>query len=162
MLWFPNPPRIERETEPNANENEPEEIEFRVSLSCTGSAVTSKPEFSLSVPRMNSEFLGLMQNSCTLILLLVIIPWRPRKPRTLLGAGSFVVKNESQNCSSKSQCRSRSAPRGLTSTRPVLSSTKNGTCMHSPATFTHCLFLPLCLYSQTSRSEERRVGKECR
>src|ERR1017187_7784956 len=132
------------------SENPCEENELTGSASWIGCGLTSRPGFSPSVPSMKSEFLGLMQYSSTLILLLVTTPWRDRKLCTLGGAGSFVVKKESQNSSWKSRCRSRSAPRGSINTRPVLSSTKKGRCMHSPATLTQFLFLPCCLYSQTS------------
>src|ERR1019366_5344392 len=139
-----------KESEPSDSKKPFVEIEMIGSESRTGWGLTSSPGFSLSVPRMNSEFLGLMQYSFTLILLLVTIPWRARKLRTLSGAASLEVENESENSCSKSRCRWRSAPRGSTSTRPVLSSTKKGTCMHSPATLTQFLFLPLCFHSQTS------------
>src|SRR5271170_4641553 len=108
------------------------------------------PGFSSSVPSRNREFLGLMQNSSTLILLVVLTPCRARKAKTLGGAPCFVVKNESQNSCWKSRCRSSSAPHGSTITLPVLSSRKNGTCMLSAATLTHCLFLPLCFHSQAT------------
>src|SRR5271169_2116590 len=132
------------------SENPRGEKELIGSASTTGCGPTSMPGLSARVPRMNSEFLGLMQYSSTLILLLVTTPWRDRKLLTLPGASSRVEKNEPLNSSWKSRCRSRSAPRGSTSRRPVLSSTKKGRCMHSPATLTHFLFLPRCLYSQTS------------
>src|SRR5215831_7980154 len=119
------------------------------SSSRTGCVETSIPGFSASVPRMKSEFFGLMQNSSTLILPLGATPCRTRKVRTLSGTGSLLEKNESENSCRKSRCNSSSAPRGSTITRPVLSSTKNGTCMHSAATLTHCLLLPLCFHSQT-------------
>src|ERR1051326_1848883 len=149
-LWNSRSPAfsdIERES--SDKENPPGPPELTASTSRTGRGLTSSPGLSASVPRMNSEFLGLIQNSSTLILLLVTIPCRARKLRTLSGAASFVVKKESQNSCWKSRCKSRSAPRGSTSIRPVLSSTKNGTCMHSPATLTHSLFLPRCFHSQT-------------
>src|SRR5947209_7841400 len=113
-----------------------------------GRGLISRPAFSASVPRMNREFFGLMQYSSTLILLFVLTPCRARKLCTFPGTDSFVLKKESLNSRWKSQCRSRFAPRGSTRTRPVLSSIKKGTCMHSPATFTHSLFLPLCFHSQ--------------
>src|SRR5258708_9674039 len=82
---------------PHQNEEPFPPVSARCSVSTTGSGVTFKPGFSLSVPSRKSAFLGLMQNSSTLILLVVLTPWRRRKPRTLSGASSLVVKNESQN-----------------------------------------------------------------
>src|ERR1700733_15879515 len=88
----------ENESELSDSENRWGKQELIASESRIGSGPTSPPGFSLSVPRMNSAFLGLMQNSSTLILLLVTMPWRARKLSTFAGAGSLVVKNESQNC----------------------------------------------------------------
>src|SRR3984957_3401790 len=102
--------------------------------SSTGVAATSSLWFSASVLRMKSAFLGLMQTSSTLSLFCVETPRRARNEMTLPGAGSSVVKKELENSCWKSRWRSRSAPRGSTSMRPVLSSTKKGTNMHSVAT----------------------------
>src|ERR1700731_4616246 len=115
-----------------------------------GLGESSKPGFSSNVPSRKREFFGLIQNSSTLILLEVLTPWRDRKLCTFAGASSFRVKNESQNSSWKSRWISKSAPRGSTNTLPVLSSKKKGTCMHSAATLTHSLLLPLRFHSHAT------------
>src|SRR4029077_5884429 len=71
--------REEYETEFSENENPWDEIEVVASSSRIGCGVTSMRGLSLSVPRMKREFLGLMQNSSTLSLLLVTMPWRAKK-----------------------------------------------------------------------------------
>src|SRR4051812_21803757 len=77
---------------PNDMENPCEEKEAMGSSSGTGVGVTWRPGLSASVPRMKSEFLGLMQHSSTLILFVVTMPWRVRKARRLSGTGSLLVK----------------------------------------------------------------------
>src|SRR5580692_10783462 len=66
--------RVENEREFSDSENPWAAKELMVSASRTGCGVTSMPGLSPRVPRMKSEFLGLMQYSSTLILFWVTMP----------------------------------------------------------------------------------------
>ena len=69
----------------------------------TGVALTLKPGFCASVPKMKSAFLGLMQYSSILIFFSVETPCRIRKLETLAGISMLLENSEVLNSSWKSR-----------------------------------------------------------
>ena len=114
---------------------------------------------------MKSAFFGLMQYSSTLDFLVGRrLRGVPESWRCWRASPELLEKREVLNSSWKSRWMSISAPWGSTSTRPVLSSRKKGTCRLSSATFTHWL-IPAALLPLPGRGVEvvaRDAGDGCR